>query len=189
MAETNTSGNVANVTVGKGKVGGYFFSAPLNTELPTSSSAALSSDYIKIGYVSEDGLTNTFDDSVETENVKDWSGKVIKTIETSYSSTEKFSLTVIESNEQVFKQIFGDANVTTSTGTITVDNKAEQRPDRVYVFETMLDNKAQRIIVPRGQIVSVSDVKYQPGAIVSFTLEIEAKLHDTLGICSRRIIG
>lgn len=191
MADTVTdtlAGDLANVTVGKGKVGGYFYAAPTGTALPTTASAALDSAYKRIGFVSEDGLTNSFDDSMEKEKVKDWTGKVIKEIMTSYEHTEEFSLSVIESNVEVFKQMFGSANVTTASNKTTIDNKGEIRPAQVFVFEVVLDSKAMRIIVPNGRVTAVGDVSYAPGDIVSYELTIEAMKDDTTGICSRRII-
>ena len=54
--------NVAtNVTAGKPAVAGAVFRAVLsaNLTIPTSATATLSADYKALGYVSEDGLTNS----------------------------------------------------------------------------------------------------------------------------------
>lgn len=50
---------VANVTAAKPKIGGAVFRAPLGTTLPTDTSSALDAAFMCLGYVSEDGVTNS----------------------------------------------------------------------------------------------------------------------------------
>lgn len=62
--------NSANVTAGTPKVGGAFFHAPLGTDLPTDANTALDTAFKNLGYISEDGLTEST--SIDTNTVKAW---------------------------------------------------------------------------------------------------------------------
>ena len=54
MAESTTN-NQANVSAGKGVKGGYIFSAPVGTTLPTDIDTELDEAFKCLGFISEDG--------------------------------------------------------------------------------------------------------------------------------------
>ena len=83
--------NSANVTAGTPKVGGAFFHAPLGTDLPTEARTPLDTAFKNLGYISEDGLTEST--SIDTNNVKAWGGDVVMVNQTGKTTT--FSLTLI----------------------------------------------------------------------------------------------
>ena len=58
MAESNKN-NVANVSSAKGVKGGYIFTAPVGTALPTDYTTALPEAWKCLGYISEDGYVET----------------------------------------------------------------------------------------------------------------------------------
>ena len=58
MAESNKN-NVANVSSAKGVKGGYIFTAPAGTALPTDYRTALPEAWKCLGYISEDGYVET----------------------------------------------------------------------------------------------------------------------------------
>ena len=57
----------ANVSVGKPAVSGAIFRAPTGTTLPTDATTALASAYKAMGYVSDDGVTQSM--TRETEQI------------------------------------------------------------------------------------------------------------------------
>lgn len=61
MAETNTN-NQANVSAGKGVKGGYIFSAPVGTALPTDIKSKLDPAFKCLGFISEDGYVEDIDE-------------------------------------------------------------------------------------------------------------------------------
>lgn len=69
--------DVTKVTAGKPKVGGALFRAPAGTALPTDAVTALAEAYKCLGYVSEDGVTNST--SIDSDEVKAWGGDTVLT--------------------------------------------------------------------------------------------------------------
>lgn len=175
--------NANNVTTGKPNVSGAVFTAPLGTTLPTDATTALDSAFVNLGYVSEDGLSNSNDMNVST--IKEWGGLIV------YNSldefTDTFGLTLIESeNVEVLKAVYGDANVTTAQdGTIHVEVTNADPQERAWVFELALRNGlSKRIVVADGAITSRDEISYTASDAVGYGITISAypdangKTHD-----------
>ena len=83
----STTNDSTMVSLGKFKVGGYAYWAPAGTTPPTDSATALPSAYKLLGYLSEDGLTNTTD--TDTTEIKDANGTTVMKIITTSSPCSK----------------------------------------------------------------------------------------------------
>lgn len=175
--------NAMYVTTGKPNVSGAVFTAPLGTTLPTDATTPLSSAFINLGFVSEDGLSNTNDMSIST--IKEWGGLIV------YNSldefTDQFGLTLIESeNVEVLKTVYGDENVTVAgDGTIHVEVTNKDPQERVFVFDLALrNNLAKRIVIADGAITGRDEITYTASDAVGYGITISAypdangKTHD-----------
>ncbi len=130
------SNNAENVSVGKGVSGGYMFIAPSGATLPTDNTSALSSDFLNMGYLGDDGIT--FSDSADTETYQDLNGD---TIETAAGSVEKTCTVVLrEIKADTLKVIYGDDNVSDEDGIITVFDQGPNEETYAVVFELLLKN-------------------------------------------------
>lgn len=97
------------VTVSKPKVGGAVYRAPLGTTPPTDATTALDKAFKSLGYISEDGLTNS--NSPESDSIPAWGGDKVLYYQTAKDDT--FGFMLIEAmNEDVLKTVYGDKNVT-----------------------------------------------------------------------------
>lgn len=162
----------ANVSTGKPKVAGAVYVAPKGTTLPTDASTTLASTFKDLGYISEDGVTNA--NSPDTEKIKAWGGQIVLTVTTEKSDT--FQMTFIESlNTDVLKTIYGAANVTIGTSTISIVANASELDEAVFVIDTVMRGGAlKRIVIPCGKVGELGDVVYKDDEPIGYQATIEA---------------
>lgn len=166
--------NSANVTAGKPRIGGGIYIAPAGTTLPTDAKTALSSDFLALGYVSEDGVVNS--NSPESENIKAWGGDNVLTIMTSREDT--FTFTLIEiMNINVLKLVYGDDNVSGALSTgITVTANNGELESHVIVIDTILKGGVmQRTVIPAGTVSEVGDITYKDDEAVGFETTVSCE--------------
>jgi hypothetical protein len=164
--------DATNVSTGKGKYGGYAFIAPAGTALPTDATTALANTYLVLGYISEDGITNATER--ESQDIKDMNGDTVLTIQDGHSETWQASF--IESlNVNVLKMVYGDENVTETNDATTINVDGKELPEKVFVFELVMQNgKAKRIVLPRGKVSEVGDIVYRAGDAIGYDVTIAA---------------
>ena len=164
---------VDNVSTGKPSVSGGVWIADAGTTLPTDATTTLAADYTALGYVSEDGLTNS--NSPESDTGKAWGGDIVITYQTEKPDT--FTFTLIEAkNEDVLAAVYGTDNVdgTISTG-IEVTANGTEAEEHVWVFEiVMRNNTLKRIVVPAGKVTEVGDISYTDEDMVGYELTVQA---------------
>lgn len=166
--------NSANVTAGKPRIGGGIYIAPAGTTLPTDAKTSLSSDFLALGYVSEDGVVNS--NSPESENIKAWGGDNVLTIMTSREDT--FTFTLIEvMNINVLKLVYGDDNVSGALSTgITVTANNGELESHVIVIDTILRGGImQRQVLPSASVSEVGDITYKDDEAVGFETTVSCE--------------
>lgn len=170
--------NVANVTAGKPKIGGAIFRAPVGTTLPTSTSDTLDNGFIQLGYVSEDGLTNS--NAIESAEIKAWGGETVLNPQT--SKTDTFAFKLIEALDvNVLKAIYNDSNVTVANDEITVKANAAEAVEAAWVIDMIMrGNKAKRIVIPSAKVTELGDIVYNDNDPVGYEVTITAYA-DALG--------
>lgn len=167
-----------NVSVGKPAVSGQVFRAAKGTALPNDATTTLPSTFKSLGYISEDGVTDTINRN--STDFKEWGGSVVSSAQDEYS--EEFKMKFIEvMNIEVLKTVFGDSNVsgTLSTG-ITVRKNATELSEAVYVIETIMQNGAfKRVVIPRGKLGALGDINYKANELLGFEATIKALADDS----------
>lgn len=159
-------------SVGKPKIGGAIFRAPVGSVLPSDAVTALDGAFKCLGYCGEDGLKNEVE--TEGEEIKAWGGDVVLT--TSASKKDTFSFKLIEVlNEDVLKTVHGDENVsgTLSDGITVKVNNAPQKASS-WVAELVLNNAVKRIVIPSAAITKVGEIVYKDDEEIGYEVTILA---------------
>ncbi len=154
MTESNTN-NQANVSSAKGVKGGYIFSAPEGTALPTDIKTQLDPAFKCLGFISEDGYVETVDE--DADDINDMNGDVMDSANS--NRVESAQLTLAEIKAETLKRQYGDANVTDANGIITVKHNADSHDVFAYVLELVLKNgRRWRKVVPKGKSSELDDL-------------------------------
>ena len=147
---------------------GPILSAPRGTPLPDGLDATIDAAFEDSGYISEDGLTLTPERS--TEQVKDWSGSVVRELLTEFAA--KLAWAHLETNEQSLKNYLGDDNVTVVDATstegkrITALLRSTEMPRKPWLFKIKDGEARVLIVVPDGQVSETGEVSFvKSGAI------------------------
>lgn len=174
-----TPNNSAHVTVGKPKVGGAIFWAPLGTELPTDATTVLNTAFANLGYISEDGVVNS--NSPESDDIKAWGGSTVLTTQT--GKTDTFQFTLIEAlSVAPLRLVYGAANVTgdLSTGITIKANDTQQDSGCLVIDMIMRGGVLKRIVLPSAAVSEVGDISYTDSDAVGYQTTLTAS-PDTTG--------
>ena len=171
-------GTVGNVYAAEPTATGAALVAPQGTPLPTAIDSTLDPAFIDLGFVGEDGITETSERS--TDEKKDMGGKVVKVLQTEYNHSFKFIL--LESlNANVLKAVYGADNVTVTPANSThgtqvkVRKTSKKLPHNSWVFDTIDSELGARYrnVVEDGQIVSVGDVVLASSDTIEYEVELK----------------
>lgn len=175
-----------NVTFGKPKVAGAIYRAVCGdgVTVPTDATTDLDTDLKLLGYVSEDGVTHTMENS--DDGIKAWGGDTVLVPDT--ERTDSFQFTLLEvMNEEVLKAVFVDTNVTVTAATqsspkkISIASNSAVQPDCVWVIEMVMQgNNPKRIVIPKGVITEIGEITYKDDEAVGYQITVNGKA-DTSG--------
>ena len=165
------------VSFGKPKVGGAIYRAPLGSTLPTDATTALDPAFKCLGYVSEDGLTNS--NTASSEEFKAWGGDIVATSQTEKPDNFKFKLIEIL-NVDVLKAVYGDENVSgTLSAGITVKANSSEPEAAAWVYDTVLTNGAvKRIVAPNAKLQTLADIVYRDNELAGYDMTLLAMPHN-----------
>lgn len=147
MAEA-TANATANVSAAKGVKGGYIFSAPVGTELPTDIETDLNEAFKVLGFISEDGYVESIEE--DSNDIVDMNGDLMDS--SNSGRVESAEVTLAEIKAETLKRQYGAENVTDASGVITVKHNSNSHGSFSYVLELLLkDGRRWRKVVPVGQ--------------------------------------
>lgn len=171
MAKTeSTTNNTSNVSSAKGVKGGYIFSAPVGTKLPTDIKTTLDPAFKTLGFISEDGYVETTES--DSEDIVDMNGDLMDSPKTSRVESAQFTLAEIKA--ETLKLQYGEGNVTDENGIITVKHNGDSDCVRSYVLELLLKNgRRWRKVIPKGQSSELDDLTIAVGELCARALTMK----------------
>lgn len=157
----STTNDSTMVSLGKFKVGGYAYWAPSGTVLPTDSSTPLAAAFKLLGYLSEDGLTNTTD--TDTTEIKDANGTTVMKVITSYAESYQFALLEVLRAEAA-KMRYNTGAVTGTDKSMTIKHQMPSDEDFVLVFEIAMSGDVKdRLVIGNGTRAEFGDRQVHAG--------------------------
>ena len=168
----STTNDSTMVSLGKFKVGGYAYWAPAGTTLPTDSATALPAEYKLLGYLSEDGLTNTTD--TDTAEIKDANGTTVMKIITSYAESYQFALLEVLRAESAKLRYNSDA-VTGTDKSMTIKHQMPSDEDFVLVFEIAMSGDVKdRLVIGNATRAEFGDRQVHAGDPQVYDITVSA---------------
>ena len=144
-----------------------------NASLPSNATSAFPAGYNGLGYISQDGLSNT--PSADNASIKAWGGTEVINTTTGYAETYQFKC--IELSPEVLQMVWGDDNVTgTKANGMTVLH-SRKGFDAIRVYSAVIvhvDGSISRQVIPKGKLQSVDAIAYKDDEPVGYNVTIAA---------------
>ena len=126
------------------------------------------------GYVSEDGLELAND--MSTAEIREWNRAIVRKLLDSYDGTVKFTL--IQQDEESWKQALGDEYVTKTAATATEGEQlhiklgAHLAPTQSFGF-AMKDGDARIIVlIPNGQVTTLDSITFNATSAIAMPITV-----------------
>jgi hypothetical protein len=150
---------------------GELFSAPTGSTAPTDSSTALDAAFLGHGYVSDDGVTETWDDSVDT--IVAWQNAT--TVRASRTeSTMTLACTLLQTRGSNLELFYPGSSVEANGDEYKIEVKPPTSDRRAFVLNVIDGDDVIRIYVGNGELTDRGDVPYKNGDAVMYPVTITA---------------
>lgn len=142
---------------------------------PTSADSVLDASWTDLGYVNEDGVTETTEQS--TSPLKAWQRqkKVRTLIE---EGSVRYQLILIQTNKDTVAFYYG--GTVASDGSIVID-PTKERPVIAFLLDVIDGDQKIRAYAPEAQVIEVGDQIYSNGEPIGYEVTVEASFNESLG--------
>lgn len=159
--------NAAAVRVG---ITGELYAGAVGTAAPTTSVSVLNAAFVGMGYVSEDGVTETYDDTIE--EIVAWQNATVVRSNTTESKAT-LQLVLIETKGKVLELYHkGSTVAAVSAGQWKIDVKAPTPDERAFVLDVIDGSKHLRFSIPRGEVQDRGEIVYANGEPIGYDVTI-----------------
>lgn len=152
-------------------VSGEIYVAPTGTAAPTDTSTALNAAFKGLGYVSDDGITETVDRSID--DIVAWQNSTtVRSVVTDAKVSYEFTL--IQTNKDTQEFVNG-ATVTQSVphGTYTL-TPGSTGGRKSFVFHIIDGAQIKRIYVAEGELTERGETTYASGEAIAYECTVVA---------------
>jgi hypothetical protein len=149
-------------------VTGAVYKGVTGTTAPTSASSSLNAAFKDLGYVSEDGVTETRDRS--TNQIKGWqNADLVREVVTDASYALTFTL--IETKKETVETFYG-ATADGSDGSVDIVPSATGGR-AVWVVDVIDGGELIRIHMASAEVTEVGDQVYQSGEAIGYQVTVK----------------
>jgi hypothetical protein len=146
---------------------GIVYTAPAGTTLPTDPTTPVDIGFVELGYVSEDGITETQDQT--SEKIKAWQlSAVVRKTQTEHDLS--YQLAFLETNPAVLEAFYG--NFTDHSTYAEIQIKGEEGLRAPWVIHALDGDQIYRVVIPDGQITERGEVKMVSTDAVKYDVTI-----------------
>jgi hypothetical protein len=162
--------NVDNVRVW-GDIDSAVYVANKGTTAPTSPTTTPGTGWTELGWLGDDGLTETRD--VSADQKRAWQGgALVRTVRS--SDTRRFKCVAWETSTTTIALTRPGSTPTTTTGVTHTSVKAYTGSDiRAWIIDQRDGAIDNRKIIPQGEVVEMGDIVGKNGELVAYELTIE----------------
>lgn len=160
-------------------VSGAVYVGPVGTAAPVSSHDTVNAAFVDLGYVGEDGVTITPNDT--TQGINAWQNAArVRTVYTEQFWTFKFKL--IETKGKTvglyFRNSTGPSVVSAGEWYILPD---QTNPDqRAFIIDVVDGTKYYRYYIPNGEVTERSEITNVNGDAIGYDVTITANYSSTI---------
>lgn len=167
FADTLIAGNVR---VG---IAGALWKAPPDAPLPINATSPLDASYVSLGYISDDGVTESWEDS--SDDIIAWQNAVQVRSATTESKLS-ISLTLIEINGATLQTFHRGSVITSDLEGLgyQLDVKPVEADPSRFVLDVVDGAKLLRVSLGLAEIVERGEIMYANGQPVALPLMIRA---------------
>jgi hypothetical protein len=141
---------------------------PTGTTAPTDSTTALAVGFAGLGWISEDGITESYSD--DTTEIRGNDGTVLRRVITGSSATLQFTL--LESKTDVLELYHKGGTMSGSAGAFKIDVKAPNTDQRSFVFDVLDGTEHLRLYVPLGEVTERGDIVYSNSQPIGYNVTV-----------------
>lgn len=156
-------------------VDGVVSTAAFGAAAPTSAVSVLGVGWTDLGYVSEDGVTETTEQSTSVLRAWQRAKKVRTLIE---EGSVQYQATLIQTNAETVALYYG--GTVEEDGSIIIDPSRE-RPVIALTLDVIDGDEVIRAYAPEAQVIEVGDQVYSSGEPVGYEVTIECAVNEGLG--------
>lgn len=151
---------------------GAVYTAPKGTAQPSDATASWPTGWVDLGWISEDGVTEAYDDNVA--EIKAWQGgTTVRRVISSSIATLQF--TCIETKPAVVEAFHKGSTVTAGR----LDVYAPTADERSFGLDVVDGDTHLRLLIPRGEVSDRGDVVYKSDEAVGYDMTVTAYPDDT----------
>lgn len=144
---------------------------------PTGTASALTG-FTDLGYLNEDGVTETRD--MSTESIKAWQkGAIVRTVVTEGRLT--YQLVMIETKKETVETYYGTIVTQAASEGNFVIVPTNTGGRKSFVIDVVDGAELERVYIPEGEVVEVGEKVYANGEPIGYEVTIEAYPNTAIG--------